>query len=677
MGIHLPGAPLFRAPPASTLPPPDSQSPAPGGIAGDPDMLVRIVDATPDAMIVVDDRQRIVFVNAQTEKLFGWARGELLGRPLDLLIPPRLRAAHAGHSAGYANDARTRAMGEGLEVVGLHRDGTELAVEVSLAHVPGREGLVMAVVRDTGERRRVVAASEVLSQRLASAVEAIQDGFALFDDDGQFVLCNSVYRRHLGETLPGPLVGRSHRHVLEAWQDDISFADDASRARFLADRAPSRSSEPTVFDLQMRDGRSLRLVERPTPEGGTVATVWDLTEDVRLAGELRAALAAADAANDAKSEFLSSMSHELRTPLNAILGFAQLLQRDRKEPLSERHRGRVDQIVRGGEHLLRLIDDILDLARIERQGGVSISSEPVDVVEAVAAVRATLEPLASTRSIRLVYEPPSAPACASADPTRLSQILINLGSNAIKYDRDGGTVTFALSTPTAGQVRIHVRDTGPGIPPEQQAKLFQPFQRAGQEAGPVQGTGIGLVITKRLARMMNGDVGFRSTPGVGSEFWVDLPAHEAAPRTSPVPPVRAPRARRSRSGRKLVLYVEDNAANVAFMHDLVSSLEGVDLLVAPDGERGVVLARERSPHVILMDINLPGMSGLDALRVLHGAPETRSIPVIALTAAASPADRRKGMAAGFYSYFAKPLQVDELVTTIDRLLETSPGIRSE
>jgi len=216
---------------------------------------------------------------------------------------------------------------------------------------------------------------------------------------------------------------------------------------------------------------------------------------------------------------------ELCTPLNAILGFAQLLQRDKKEPLSSRHRDRVDQILKGGDHLLHLINDILDLARIEA-GGVSISIEPVSVPEVLDEVKKTPEPMAAREGIVIGVELPlDEPILVTADRTRFSQILMNLGSNAIKYNRAAGSATFIVSQPRPTHVRVAVRDTGVGIPTDRQDKVFQPFQRAGQEVGPIEGTGIGLLISRRLARLMGGELGFRSVEGDGSEFWVDIPSH--------------------------------------------------------------------------------------------------------------------------------------------------------
>jgi CheY-like chemotaxis protein len=367
------------------------------------------------------------------------------------------------------------------------------------------------------------------------------------------------------------------------------------------------------------------------------------------------------------------MSHELRTPLNAILGFAQLLQRDKKEPISLRHRERVDQILKGGEHLLRLIDDILDLSRIEA-GGLSISTEPVDVADVLAEVKATLEPMASRQGISVdVDAAPLELPMVSVDRTRFAQILMNFGSNAIKYNRPSGRVTFTVTAPSAGSVRVTVWDTGMGIPVEKQEKLFQPFQRAGQETGPIEGTGIGLVITKRLAEMMRGGVGFRSVAGDGSQFWVDVPIHESAPRSSKKPVVTASALsdRILGGARRTILYVEDNPANVTFMRDLLSAFENLDLLTASTAEIGIELAHAHLPEVILMDINLPGMSGLDALRALRAVPETRDIPVIALTAAASERDRQRGVEAGFYRYITKPVMVEDLVNALEALLSVS------
>jgi CheY-like chemotaxis protein len=250
---------------------------------------------------------------------------------------------------------------------------------------------------------------------------------------------------------------------------------------------------------------------------------------------------------------------------------------------------------------------------------------------------------------------------------------MNYGTNAIKYNRSDGSVSISTSVVGDGFVRVTISDTGHGIPADKQDKLFQPFQRAGQETGPIEGTGIGLVITKRLAELMGGRVGFRSTPGAGSEFWVDLPVHVSAS-ASPVV-VTVDKAKASSIGAesgRVVVYVEDNPANVTFMRDVLSEFDGLELVAAPTAEMGIEIARARVPDAIIMDINLPGMSGLEALQVLRRDEATKAIPVIALTAAASERDKQRGLQAGFFRYLTKPVKVDELVSGLEELLAGGP-----
>jgi nitrogen-specific signal transduction histidine kinase/ActR/RegA family two-component response regulator len=404
------------------------------------------------------------------------------------------------------------------------------------------------------------------------------------------------------------------------------------------------------------------VIARKTPEHGTVSLMVDVTDDVLREAELRSASAA-------KSEFLSSMSHELRTPLNAVLGFAQLLERDRKQPLSERQLDRLQHVLHGGEHLLRLIDDVLDLSRIEA-GRVSMSCEPVVVHDVLAEVLTTLEPMAARAQIKLdVAASPAGLPRVVADRTRLAQILMNFGSNAIKYGRPDGHATFE-ATSHGTNVRITVIDDGIGIPANKRSKLFEPFQRAGQETGPIEGTGIGLVISKRLAGLMQGSVGFTSEAGVGSRFWVEIPICRDAT-SELVAPSRAlspssPLAARGVAHK--VIYVEDNPSNIAFMRELVDDLASIELMTAPTAEIGLPLIRAHLPAVVIMDINLPGMSGFDAIKQLQRWPETRDIPVVGLSAAALIKDVVRAEGSGFYRYLTKPVKVAELTAVLEELL---------
>lgn len=331
-----------------------------------------------------------------------------------------------------------------------------------------------------------------------------------------------VERTRLTGRLLLDFVGPNHkRRFLRFLKDIKSVADGPTNA--VCDVGLRRLSEDPI-DVDVRaTGVSL-----PGPAGSRLLVALLDVSDRHRAEAAEATATAAEAANAAKSEFLSSMSHELRTPLNAILGFAQLLKRDKREPLSTRHVERVERILEGGAHLLRLINDILDLSRIE-SGGVPLSIEPVAVGAILDEVRTTLSPLAAREDVNLTAEPVALDVpMIVADRTRLLQIVMNFGSNAIKYNRPSGSVTLGASLPRPGFVRVSVKDDGIGIPLDKQAKLFQPFERAGQETGTIEGTGIGLVVTRRLAEALGGSVGFHSVPGTGSTFWVDVPAHGGA-----------------------------------------------------------------------------------------------------------------------------------------------------
>jgi PAS domain S-box-containing protein len=632
----------------------------------DPETLPfrQLIDAAPDGILVTDRHGAIVLANAEAERMFGYAHDALVGEPIHLLVPDRRRTRHPAHVESFHTQPRLRPMGSGLELSGRRRDGTEFPVEISLSpiHHDG-ERLVVAGVRDVTERRAIEREARRANAYLISAVDAIEDAFALCDEDDRIVLVNSASRQLLGGALGGAIVGRRFAEVLpNALATGMFVLDDEPRQALLERWLAYHNDPVGTLEVQTGSGRHLRVSARKTPEHGTVSLMVDVTDDVVREAELRSASAA-------KSEFLSSMSHELRTPLNAVLGFAQLLERDRKQPLSDRQQERLQHVLHGGEHLLRLIDDVLDLSQIEA-GRISISSEAVAVHEVLAEVTATLEPMAARAHIRLEIAPlPVDLPHVVADRTRLAQILMNFGSNAIKYGRPEGRATFE-ATFDGGQVRITVIDDGIGIPADQCDKLFEPFQRAGQETGPIEGTGIGLVISKRLAGMMQGSVGFTSEEGHGSRFWVDVPGYRStAPETVTLRPTLAASSQLSAAGaRHKIVYVEDNPANIAFMRDLVEDLAGVELLTAPTAEIGLPLIRAHQPAVVIMDINLPGMTGFEAVAQLQAWPETRHIPIVGLSAAALLKDTTRARGAGFYRYLTKPVKVAELTATLEELL---------
>jgi PAS domain S-box-containing protein len=632
-----------------------------------------LLEAAPDAMIIAGPDGRIVLVNAQAEVLFGYTRSELIGELVERLIPMHLQAGHIGHRTSYVQAPKARSMGSDLQLFALRKDGHEVPVEISLSPIATEDGLLISsAIRDISERRKTEAAAKLASERLLSAVESFHGALSLYDAEDRLILCNSGARVLFAPAVAGPLLGITYSSLIDACieQGLLGPIEDPGvlKARMLA----YHQNPQGTLDVTLKNGRTLRVTSRRTLEGGIISTAIDITDDVMHETELRQARAEAEAASSAKSEFLSSMSHELRTPMNAILGFAQLLQRDKRSPLSQAQLGRVGYVLQGGEHLLRLIDDVLDLSGIEA-GRVVVSTEPVGVNEVLAEVRQTLEPLAARVGVSLSVTPAVDGAATQvlADRTRFAQILINFGSNAIKYGKSGGSVQISVQPATPDRLRLVVRDDGIGIPLEKQDKIFQPFQRAGQEAGPIEGTGIGLSITKRLAELMGGRVGFSSTPGVGSEFWVELALHRKAPSERPellAAAVGDSSLARDEGESFLVVYVEDNPSNVAFMRGVIDELPRVRLVAVPNAEQGLELIRSSKPHVVIMDINLPGMSGYEAAQRLRDWPETREIPVIALTAAAMLGDRKRLERAGFARYLTKPAKVAELLTALEELL---------
>ena len=633
----------------------------------------RLLETSPDAVLVVDATGLVMFANHQAEKLFEYPINELLGHHVDTLVPQRLRAGHAIHRMQYADAPRPRPMGSGLTLFGQRRSGAEFPVEISLSPVTINGQVLFSVnIRDITERRRSEGELHQLQARLLSAVDSIQGAFALFDPADHLVVCNSAYRQIVARLLPNEIVGRRFGDLLEASIASGTFDLSGTTPTELNRRWTNYHTNPSgTLEAKTSSGQNLRIIERRTADGGIVTTMWDITDEVGREDELRNARALAEAASAAKTEFLASMSHELRTPLNAILGFAQLLQRDKKTPLTVRQQERVEHVLRGGEHLLRLIDDVLDLARIEA-GRVLISLEPVNLGDVLSEVKDTLHPMAARINVALEIDSiePFARQVL-ADRTRLSQILMNFGSNAIKYGRSGGKARFHVAAHD-DSARVSVIDDGMGIALEKQPMIFQPFQRAGQEAGPIEGTGIGLVITKRLAELMHGSVGFESTEGHGSCFWIELPLHRLSPSASGAPMLSECQNESSLCGpegpRYAVVYIEDNPSNIAFMQDLLADFERVELLTAPTAEIGIELVRARQPDIVIMDINLPGMSGFEATRKLAAWPETRNIPVIALSAAAMIRDAARVSGAGFYRYLTKPVKVDELTGVLDELL---------
>ncbi len=530
-------------------------------------------------------------------------------------------------------------------------------------------------------RKQAEQALQRSEQAFRQFFEAGLVGMTIAEPDMQWLGVNARMAQMLGYTTDEL---RRLSWVDFTHPDDLP-TDQANYLRLLAGEIDGYTMDKRYL---CKDGRALecRLAVRcERADDGSLARVFAVVEDIsdwrraeralqaqrdsleqQVAERTRELVAARDAAqqaNRAKSEFLSSMSHELRTPLNAILGFSQLLELDRG--LGERSRGHLREVLRAGRHLLRLINEVLDLAQVE-SGRLALSPEPLRLHELVDEAAMLTDPMARPRGLRLQRR--VAPELVVlADRMRLKQVLLNLLSNAAKYGRPGSQVLLEAAASGPGRVRLTVSDQGPGIAPELLDQLFKPFSRLGAERGTVEGAGIGLALSRQLMELMGGRIGVDSRPGEGADFWIELPASALV---APAPPADAEAAASGWQAlsESLVLYVEDNPANLALVEQIVARHSGIRLISAGDGAQGLAMARAQLPALILLDIHLPVMDGYELLARLRGDPLTSDIPVVAVTAQAMPSDARRAIQAGFDEYIAKPIDVSVFDTLLRRLL---------
>ncbi len=670
------------------------------------------LDMSPDNVFLIDSASmRFVDMNETACRMLGYTREEFLQMgPQD--IKPRLTEDQLRN---YFTDILENREKDGrIETVHRRKDGTEFPVEISLRGIGSRDSsLVIAVARDVTERRhaeQAIASESRVNATMADLSKAIIESEFL-DDISQMVLegaetlTNSTFG-FVGFIDPQtghlvcPTMTRDIWDECQVPDKRIVFEEFGGLWGWVLDnREALLTNDPT------HDPRSTgtpnghlpihRFLSTPALAGdkliGQIAVAnanRDYTEQDQKILERLASLYAiavqrqqieeamlnakedAERANRAKSEFLSRMSHELRTPMNSILGFSQLLESDPSEPLSSIQKDSVAQILRAGKHLLELINEILDLSRIE-SGKLVLSLEPVRLGSAVEEVLTLTESMAEQFGIRIhnlatdYYD-----FVVVADVTRIKQVLINLISNAIKYNREEGSVTLSCETVEGGYIRLNVADTGRGIPVELRNALFEPFNRLGAEQSPVEGTGIGLTIAKRLVESMSGRIGVESEISKGSTFYIEFPLAEET--ASEIQRIARPDSAGENEGfayEHTVLYIEDNPANLELVSRVLSRIPNSRMLSAPEAQIGIDLARTHFPDLILLDINLPGLNGYEALKRLRTDENTRRIPVIAVSAYAMANDIRRGLAAGFDDYLTKPLDIPRFLEAMDRVLK--------
>lgn len=528
-------------------------------------------------------------------------------------------------------------------------------------------------VEQLGQQQKALAVSEgALRQQtklLQSILGSMGEGVMVTDENGKMVLLNPAAEAMIGpQAMDIPQSERAERFGIFWPGTNAPYpANELPLARALRGQSVD-GLQLYVRNERKPEGLYVSVNARPLHDDdgnqrGGVAVIHDITSTRRSEKLLLKAKLEADRANRAKSEFLSRMSHELRTPLNSILGFAQVLEMGGLEPGQS---GPVEQILKGGRHLLTLINEVLDVARIE-SGRMALSLEPVLVAEVMQEALDLVRPLGAQRDIA-IEETASGAAYVMADRQRLRQVLLNLLSNAIKYNVEGGKVSVACGTNQENAVRITVSDTGPGMTAEQCEKLFRPFERLVGDSSAVEGTGLGLALSKGLVEAMKGAIGVDSAPGNGSTFWIDLIAAERPEhgwQDLDGNPLTEPAAVES---RRLVLYIEDNPANLELMKRIVSLREGVAMLSAAQGRWGVELARVHRPDLVLLDLHLPDMPGLEVLRELRAGEDTRGIPVVVVSADATSRHTQELLDAGAQSYLTKPLDIPSMLRLLDETL---------
>jgi len=644
--------------------------------------------------IATDEKGVIQLFNVGAERMLGYTAAEVLDRitPADISDPQEVIARAKALSLELATPITpgfealvfkaSRGIEDIYELTYIRKDGSRFPAVVSVTALRDDSGRIIGYLligTDNTARKQVEAEQKQLDQRLRdqqfytrSLIESNIDALMTTDPAGIITDVNKQMEALTGCTRD-ELIGAPFKN----------YFTDPERAE-AGIRRVLFESKVTDYELTARARDGMETVvsynattfhDRDRKLQGVFAAARDVTERKRLEQtqqlmnvELERAKAAAEKANLAKSDFLSSMSHELRSPLNAILGFAQLISSETPPPTTSQM-ACIDPILRAGWYLLDLINEILDLAQVE-SGKLALSLEPTSLEEVMNECQAMIEPQGQRRGIVMTFPHFDSPCFVHVDRTRLKQVLINLLSNAIKYNCPDGAVAVEFSV-TGDRIRIGIRDTGAGLAPDMLQQLFQPFNRLGKENSGEEGTGIGLVMSKRLVEMMGGSIGVESTVGQGSLFWFDLNS-ALAPRLD-VSVAQSPQVARVpvRDGVALrtLLYVEDNPANFSLVEQLVARRHDLEILGARDGCIGIDVARERIPDLILMDINLPGISGIDALRILREDPLTAHIPVVALSANAMPRDIEKGLGAGFFRYLTKPIKIDEFMDTLDTALE--------
>jgi PAS domain S-box-containing protein len=610
-------------------------------------------------IVSIDQSGTVRSFSRGAEHLLGRAAEDVVGHSVTALMPQDSHESFAQYLKMARESGEAEIIGSGRHLEGVRPDGARYSVELrvdSMTIVDG-ETIFAGVLIDQGE-------SGASRYWLDEFFDLTLDLLAVATFDGTFIRLNPAWHATLGYPLAELMA-----------QPYLSFVHPEDQASTRAVMSELTRGEPlTHFENRYRaaDGsyRMLEWTAKPLLDRGIVmAAAHDVTRRHNVEVQLRATRDRADEASHYKSEFLSRMSHELRTPLNSIIGFSQLLQMD---DLTEEQVENLDAIQRSSRHLLNMINEVLDLAKIEA-GKLRLSLEPVEVAAEIDAALDLIGPQAAERGLSVEMSAEHDGVCVLADRQRLLQILLNLFSNAVKYNRANGSISVDVQA-SGGTVTIAVTDTGDGIDQSKLAALFRPFERLGAEATAVEGTGVGLALSKTLSREMNGTLTVFSTPGTGSTFCLELPQAQKPPMDLEPQPdrVAVPDDAADAVRPITVLYIEDNITNSQLIDRALQTQKNVDLAIAVQGSLGLDLVNRLHPDLVLLDLHLPDMTGEDVLRSIRATPEVADTTVVICSADASRGRPRKLIEAGANGYLTKPIELADLFEIVRRVRRREP-----
>jgi PAS domain S-box-containing protein len=644
--------------------------------------LQRAVEADAAMPLVVTDStqpdQPIVYVNAAFERLTGYPRDEALGRNCRFLMDPQRE------QPGLVELRSALAEGRPCTVVlaNRRRDGSGFLNELSIVPIRDARGAViqhLGVLHDVTERVRAAERLRISEELYRSVAATISDGLIVAGPDGRILACNPSACDTLASdaaTLAGRRLSELGYRLHDSHDQPLTQADHPVQ-RVLRGGDGVREMPLVVHRPDGVVRRVLLTARALSPSAGSKAlsclvSFRDVT-DQQAAAQALLDKQAAELASRAKSEFLSRMSHEMRTPLNAVIGFTQLL-RMQPEGGPSKVAEYADHILRASEHLLGLVNEVLDLQRVE-EGRAALEPRPIELAPFLESTLDLLRPAAQAGGIALASQVPGG-HWVLADERCLRQVLMNMVSNAVKYNRPGGWVLVTLLDAPPGRCTIAIEDTGSGLTDEQLARLFQPFERLGHETTGIEGTGLGLVITRSLIEQMGGSVTLSSVPGAGTLARIELPAAES-PDTAPAPlspPQTAVPAPPTAPRQPLrVLYVEDNRINALLFEEAMRLLGGIELQIAESGEEALRLIEGWTPQVLVLDANLPDMNGHELLARLRDIAALAALPAFMCSADAMPEDLERARASGFQGYWTKPIEMAKVSAALDALRETTPG----